>query len=95
MKKYVIMTIVALVVSAATVVAVRAYKYYSMPPLMRANLEALSQNENPLVKRICYNYVVLATLNDPYFVPIRKCDECSNIVYAISVDIPSECFSVK
>ena len=43
------MTIATLVVSAVAVVAVRAYKYYSMPELMRANLEALTQNENDKV----------------------------------------------
>ena len=40
------MACVALVVSAAAVVGVKAYNYYSMSPLMRANLEALSQGEN-------------------------------------------------
>lgn len=39
------MACAALVVSAA-VVGVKAYNYYSMPELMRANLEALSQGEN-------------------------------------------------
>ena len=32
--------------SAAAIVGVKAYNYYSMPELMRANLEALSQGEN-------------------------------------------------
>ena len=36
----------ALVVSAAAVVGVEAYNYYSMSPLMRANLEALSATES-------------------------------------------------
>lgn len=45
MKKKIFMVCAALVVSAAAVVGVKAYNYYSMPELMRANLEALSQGE--------------------------------------------------
>ena len=40
------MACAALVVSAAAVVGIKAYNYYSMPELMRANLEALTQDEN-------------------------------------------------
>ena len=40
------MACAALVVSAAAVVGVKAYNHYSMPELMRVNLEALSQGEN-------------------------------------------------
>ena len=40
------MACTALVVSAATVVGVKAYNYYSMSQLMRANLEALSKSES-------------------------------------------------
>ena len=39
------MAVATLVVSAAAVVGVKAYNYYSMPELMRANLEALTQND--------------------------------------------------
>ena len=39
------MAIAMLVVSAAAIVGVKAYNYYSMPELMKANLEALSRNE--------------------------------------------------
>ena len=39
------MACAALVVSAAAVVGVKAYNYYSMPELMRANLEALANPE--------------------------------------------------
>ena len=39
------MAIATLVVSVAAVVGVKAYNYYSMPELMRANLEALTQND--------------------------------------------------
>ena len=46
MKKKIFMACAALVVSAAAVVGVKAYNYYSMSPLMRANLEALSQGES-------------------------------------------------
>ena len=45
MKKYFFMAMATLVVSVAAVVGVKAYNYYSMPELMKANLEALSQNE--------------------------------------------------
>ena len=46
MKKKIFMACAALVVSAAAVVGVKAYNYYSMSPLMRANLEALSKSES-------------------------------------------------
>ena len=42
MKKSIFCAIATLVVSVAAVVGVKAYNYYSMPELMRANLEALS-----------------------------------------------------
>ena len=45
MKKQIFLACAALVVSAAAVVGVKAYNYYSMPEVMRANLEALSQGE--------------------------------------------------
>ena len=36
-----------LVVSVAAVAGVKSYNYYSMPELMRANLEALTNRETP------------------------------------------------
>ena len=45
MKKKIFMACAALVVLAAAVVGVKAYNYYSMPELMRANLEALTELE--------------------------------------------------
>ncbi|MBR4853090.1 MAG: hypothetical protein IKU88_00015 [Alistipes sp.] len=45
MKRKIFMACAALVVSAAAVVGVKAYNYYSIPELMRANLEALSDDE--------------------------------------------------
>ena len=45
MKKYFLMVTATLVVSVAAVVGVKAYNYYSMPELMKANLEALSQGD--------------------------------------------------
>ena len=39
------MAVATLVVSAAAVVGVKAYHYYAMPPLLRANLEALTERE--------------------------------------------------
>ena len=50
MKKKIFMACAALVVSAAAVLGVKAYNYYSMPALMRANLEALTDDE--LLKNI-------------------------------------------
>ncbi|MBE6221231.1 MAG: hypothetical protein E7127_06305 [Rikenellaceae bacterium] len=44
-EKKIFFACVALVVSAAAVVGVKAYNYYSMPELMRANLEALANPE--------------------------------------------------
>ena len=46
MKINLFMAMATLVVSVAAVVGVKAYNYYSMPELMRANLEALSTDEN-------------------------------------------------
>ena len=45
MKKKFFIACTALVMSAAAMVGVKAYNYYSMPELMRANLEALSNGE--------------------------------------------------
>ena len=38
------MAVATLVVSAAAVVGVKAYNYYSLSPLMKANLEALCKD---------------------------------------------------
>ncbi len=46
MRRKIFFACTALVVSAATVVGVKAYNYYSMSQLMRANLEALSKSES-------------------------------------------------
>lgn len=47
MKKYFFMAVATLVVSAAAIVGIKSYHYYSMPELMKANLEALTnQGEN-------------------------------------------------
>lgn len=55
MKKYFFMAVATLVVSAVAVVGVKAYHYYSMPELMKANLEALSNDEDYHVeKALCY-----------------------------------------
>ena len=54
MKKKIFMSCVALIVSAAAVVGVKAYNYYSIPRLMRINLEALSTGEANLKKVKCY-----------------------------------------
>ena len=49
------MAVATLVVSAATIVGVKVYNYYSMPELMKANLEALSNDENYHVETApCY-----------------------------------------
>lgn len=45
MKKIIFSAVATLVVSAAAVVSVNAYNYYSMSPLMKTNLDALAQNE--------------------------------------------------
>ena len=48
MKKiFVFVAVATLVVSAAAVVGVKSYHYYSMPELMKANLEALTQEDMP------------------------------------------------
>ena len=45
MKKKIFMGCAALVMSATTIVGIKAYHYYAMPPLLRANLEALTERE--------------------------------------------------
>ena len=45
MKKIIFSAVATLVLSAAAVVSVNAYNYYSMSPLMKTNLDALAQNE--------------------------------------------------
>ena len=45
MKQYFFMAVATLVVSATAIVGVKAYNHYSMPELMKANLEALTQND--------------------------------------------------
>ena len=47
MKRKLFMACATLIVSAAAIVGVKAYNYYSMPELMRANLEALTNGETP------------------------------------------------
>jgi|GEM_PF-1359759 len=73
MKKKIFMACTALVVSAAAVVGVKAYNYYSMPPLMRANLEALSQdNENPRFPVV----LICNPVNDATSVCVAACPIC-------------------
>ena len=73
MKKYFFMAIATLVVSAAAVVGVKAYNYYSLSPLMKANLEALSQDdENPQFPVVLHCKIV----EDPISVCIAPCPKC-------------------
>ena len=73
MKKYFFMAIATLVVSAAAVVGVKAYNYYSLSPLMKANLEALSQDdENPQLPVVLHCKIV----EDPISVCIAPCPKC-------------------
>lgn len=46
MRRKIFFACAALVVSVTAVVGVKAYNYYSMSQLMRANLEALSKSES-------------------------------------------------
>ena len=46
MRRKIFFACAALVVSVTAVVGVKAHNYYSMPELMRANLEALSSSES-------------------------------------------------
>lgn len=54
MKRKIFLTSVTIVVLAIAVVGVNAYNYYSMPALMRANLEALADEEQPIKTDTCY-----------------------------------------
>ena len=78
MRRKIFMACTALVVSAAAVLGVKAYNYYSMSPLMRANLEALSQSEGTLQKYRCfkdYRFAPVIGDND-YAALLRICDSC-------------------
>ena len=73
MKKKIFMVCAAFVVSAAAVVGVKAYNYYSLSPLMKANLEALSQDdENPQSPVVLHCKIV----EDPISVCIAPCPKC-------------------
>lgn len=77
MKKKILMACAALVVSAAAVLGVKAYNYYSMSPLMRANLEALSDEEQPIRTDSCYINIGMAYGQVPellYFCHEKTCD---------------------
>ena len=50
------MAIATLVVSVAAVVGVKAHNYYSMPELMKTNLEALSTDE---IREVNFEEIVL------------------------------------
>ena len=64
------MAIAMLVVSVAVVVGVKAYNYYSLSPLMKANLEALSQDdEKPQSPVVLHCKIV----EDPISVCIAPC----------------------
>ena len=78
MKRKIFLACAALVVSAAAVVGVKAYNYYSMSPLMRANLEALSQSEGTLQKYRCFKDYRFAPVigDDDYAALLRICDSC-------------------
>ena len=76
MKKTFFMACTALVVSAAAVVGVKAYNYYSMSPLMRANLEALSKNESP------ENTVFGRCEKNPNEFCIVACPYCNGVWYS-------------
>ena len=67
----------ALVVSAAAVVGVKAYNYYSMPALMRANLEALANLEGPYNRVECYSKYSKCVLWG--CVLIYKCGDCEQV----------------
>ena len=53
MKKAVFMVCATLVVSATAIVGVKVYNYYSMPELMKANLEALTSTESVITTWNC------------------------------------------
>lgn len=64
-----------LVVSAAAVVGVKSYNYYSMPELMKANLEALSQDGETDIKYECYDrFSLYSNLGTPK--RVRVCETC-------------------
>ena len=63
MKKKIFLVCATLIVLAAAVVGVKAYNYYSMPELMRANLVALSQDE---------------IARSPYYSVSMECSKCKN-----------------
>ena len=85
MKKYFFMAMATLVVSVAAVVGVKAYNYYSMPELMRANLEALSQDdENPTPTGFCYIELPNGILQE--FLPFCNTNTNNSAIYPCPKD---------
>ena len=66
MKKKIFLVCATLIVLAAAVVGVKAYNYYSMSPLMRANIEALSNPEYPVKVKGYEMKRVLKEIKLPY-----------------------------
>lgn len=56
MKKYLFLLVVSLVVSLSMIIGIRVYDYHLMSPLMRANLEALTDMEDESPQSPCYLY---------------------------------------
>ncbi|MBQ5925157.1 MAG: hypothetical protein IIX03_00425 [Paludibacteraceae bacterium] len=54
MKTKLFLVVVSLVVSLSVIFGVKVYNYHSMTPLMRANLEALTDMEDVSPQRPCY-----------------------------------------
>ena len=97
MKRKILMACTALVVSAAVVVGVKVYNYYSMPELMRANLEALSDKEHYIVDTSpCYVYNAHGEAMNTYAchdsTAMNKYYSCDEIKF-FSVGIDSKCIS--
>ena len=76
MKRKIFMACAALVVSATAEVGVKAYNYYSMSPLMRANLEALANAENSPIIHPCFKNYTLAGVNDDWYYKGYICSRC-------------------
>ena len=97
MKRKIFFACAALVVSAAAVVGVKAYNYYSMPELMRANLEALSNKENYKVEMSpCYVHNVHGESINAYechdSTRVNVYYSCDEISY-FSAGVDSKCVS--
>lgn len=87
MKKYFFMAVATLVVSATAIVGVKAYNHYSMPELMKANLEALTQNDVNTTQCPDFNYVPNRFIEVKIEIYNVRCDKKGELNVNVNVNL--------